>query len=331
MASASRLGRLEKVDLRNVWTSESGDFTPWLALDEHIAILGDAIGIELEVEAQEKNVGPFRADILCKDTANGNWVLIENQLARTDHCHLGQLLTYGAGLKALTVVWIAERFTDEHRAALDWLNEITAESFGFFGLEIELWRIGDSAAAPKFNIVSKPNDWAKPTIVAGELTDLRLLQRDYWAALRELLVERGSILKSQKPQPQSWTNFAIGRSNFCLFASITLQKEFIAVGLYLSGPSAKAHFRRLLQEKGVIERESGVALDWQELPDQKDSKVVTFCRNVNPADRQNWPQQHAWMLSMLEIFHRVFSKRVKGLNIEVDESVTEVGTPIEAG
>lgn len=147
------LGRLEKVDLRNFWTTEAGDFTPWLAQEENIALLGEAVGVELEVEAQEKSVGPFRADILCKDTSTDQWVLIENQLERTDHTHLGQLLTYGAGLNAVTIVWIAAKFTEEHRAALDWLNEITDERFNFFGLEVELWRIGDSLAAPKFNII----------------------------------------------------------------------------------------------------------------------------------------------------------------------------------
>ena len=121
--------------------------------------LGETSGIELERETQEKDVGPFRADICCKDTATDNWVLIENQLERTDHTHLGQLLTYAAGLNAVTIVWIAERFTAEHRAALDWLNEKTDEKINFFGLEIELWQIGDSPIAPKFNIISQPNDW----------------------------------------------------------------------------------------------------------------------------------------------------------------------------
>ena len=155
------LGRLAPVDLREVWESEALDFTPWLAQPENMTLLGKAIGIELEVETQEKSVGPFRADILCKDTTTGDWVLIENQLERTDHTHLGQLLTYAAGLEAVTVVWVAGRFTDEHRAALDWLNAITAPTYAFFALEVELWRIDDSPVAPKFNVVSKPNDWSK--------------------------------------------------------------------------------------------------------------------------------------------------------------------------
>ncbi|MFO0864561.1 MAG: hypothetical protein U0744_07915 [Gemmataceae bacterium] len=173
------LGRLERAELRTAWSSESSDFTPWLAKEENIRLLGETIGIELEVEAEETGVGPFRADILCKDTINGSWVLIENQLERTDHTHLGQLITYAAGLHAVTIVWVAARFTEEHRAALDWLNEVTSEDILFFGLEVELWRIGDSPLAPKFNIVSSPNDWtrsvadARKAIEQGELSESR--------------------------------------------------------------------------------------------------------------------------------------------------------------
>jgi hypothetical protein len=195
MTTTTMLGRLERVDVRDVWQKESEDFTPWLASEENIALLGDAIGLELEVEAQEKDVGPFRADILCKDTATGNWVLVENQLERTDQGHLGQLLTYAAGLQAVTIVWVAERFTDEHRAALGWLNEITDDRFNFFGLEIELWRIGTSPVAPKFNVVCKPNDWSK-TVAAGaaqvqieSLTDTKKLQLEFWTAFRSHVEE----------------------------------------------------------------------------------------------------------------------------------------------
>ena len=165
------LGRLTRVDLRDIWTSEAIDFTPWLAQPENISILGDTLGIDLELEAQEKAVGPFRADILCKDIGTDSWVLVENQLERTDHTHLGQLLTYASGLQAVTIVWIAARFTEEHRATLDWLNKITDESFRFLGLEVELWRIGDSPAAPKFNIVSKPNDWSRSVAQAARSLD----------------------------------------------------------------------------------------------------------------------------------------------------------------
>ena len=161
MTSANKLARLERVELRTVWADEAQDFTPWLAQPENLAVLSDALGMELETEGQEERVGPFRADILCRDTGDDSWVLIENQLERTDHNHLGQLLTYAAGLQTVTIIWVARTFTEEHRAALDWLNEITDERFRFFGLETELWRIGNSPAAPKFNIVAKPNEWTR--------------------------------------------------------------------------------------------------------------------------------------------------------------------------
>jgi RecB family endonuclease NucS len=131
-----KLGRLEKVELRSFWKKEDRDFTPWLAQDENIQLLSETIGIELEVQSQEEGVGPFRADILCMDMANNHFVLIENQLEKTDHTHLGQLMTYAAGLDAVSIIWIAQKFTEEHRAALDWLNRITDSTFNFFGIEI---------------------------------------------------------------------------------------------------------------------------------------------------------------------------------------------------
>ena len=124
-------------------------------------------------------------------------MLIENQLERTNHTHLGQLLTYASGLEAVTIVWIAATFSDEHRATLDWLNAITEERFRFFGLEVGLWRIGESVAAPKFNIVSKPNDWSKSvakgsrSLDGGELSEVRAMQLEYWEALNSALDDIG--------------------------------------------------------------------------------------------------------------------------------------------
>ena len=142
------------------------------------------------MEAQEKDVGPFRADILCKDIADNTWVLIENQLETTDHTHLGQLLTYAAGLDAVTIIWIAKRFTDEQRATLDWLNEVTGKNINIFGLEVELWRIGNSPIAPKFNIVAKPNEWTKGGIREKQ-TPAKQLQLEFWTAFRRVRPEPG--------------------------------------------------------------------------------------------------------------------------------------------
>ncbi|MCK5126435.1 MAG: DUF4268 domain-containing protein [candidate division Zixibacteria bacterium] len=311
------LGRLEKVKLREVWTTEDKDFTPWLALPANLPILSDTIGIELELEAHEKNVGPFRADILCKDSATDNWVLIENQLERTDHTHLGQLMTYAAGLRAVTIIWIAERFTDEHRAAIDWLNNITSKAINFFALEIELWKIGDSAIAPKFNIVAQPNDWSK-TITAitdtEQITPTKQLQLNFWMRLREFLRENDSDLKPQKPLPQHWSNFAIGRSYFHISATVNTQTQRLGCILVMTGPDALAHFSLLQNDKTDIEREFDYDLVWRDMPGRTEKHVSFFSENRDLNNEDSWPEYYKWFANILGKFYSVFGQRIKQLD-----------------
>lgn len=314
------LGRLKRVDLREAWPNESTAFTPWLAQAENLALLAETIGTELELEAQEQRVGLFRADILCKDTANDQWVLIENQIEPTDHCHLGQLLTYAAGLQAVTIVWVAQTIREEHRAALDWLNEITDERFKFFGLEIELWQIGDSPFAPKFNVVCKPNDWSKnvqegargiASAAAGETGNLYL---EYWTAFREHMRENRSFVRSQSPKPQFWAGHAIGRSSFSLTAiAMASRTKYVGAAVVMLGPPAKRHYRALLAQKEEIERAAGEQLSWEERPEGVESRIALQLTGADPADRSDWPRQHAWLRTKLEQLHRVFAPRVKAL------------------
>jgi hypothetical protein len=313
-----QLGKLERVDLRSIWTTEAQDFTPWLAREENLAELGKAIGLELELVGQEQYVGPYRADILCKDSLTQAYVLVENQLAKTDHGHLGQILTYAAGLGAKTVVWVAEKFTDEHRAALDWLNEITEEEYGFFALEIELWRIGASPAAPKFNIISKPNEWRKTVSdtakVGGEMPERLQLYQRFWSAFRDFLLQRpGTPLRSQKPPPGHWTNFAIGRSGFVLVATASIEKQRLGAELWMSPRDIdpKEAFRRLEQQKADIHRDAGFEFEWQELPDAKGSRIASYLSNTPVENENDWPRQFIWLADHLEALDRALRKRVK--------------------
>jgi hypothetical protein len=261
------LGRLERVDLRDIWVSEATSFTPWLARAENLAVLGEALNIDLELEAQERAVGPFRADILCKDIDTDRWVLIENQLERTDHTHLGQLLTYASGLDAVTIVWIAARFTEEHRSTLDWLNKITNESFRFFGLEVELWKIGTSAAAPKFNVVSKPNEWSASVAQAAraiddaELSPTRAMQAEYWKALNAKLdAVGGPVSGDRTEQPQSWMHYKSGRSRVKVGGATNSLKNNIRAEIYLGGNNAKSYFRQLEEQKRTTN--GALAINW---------------------------------------------------------------------
>jgi hypothetical protein len=316
------LGRLERVDLREIWEKEDTHFTPWLAREENISVLGDALGKNLVLEAKEQPVGRFRADILCKEDPDGTLVLIENQLEDTDHKHLGQLLTYASGLQAVTVVWIAARFNEEHRSTLDWLNKITDDSFQFFGLEVELWRIGTSPAAPKFNIVSKPNDWSRSVARAvraiddQELTDNRILQREYWEALHACLEKaKGPVSGNRKAQPQSWMTYSIGRTGFNLGSTMLRREGQIRAELYIAGDQALGYFRLLEEQKEEIQGELGFDLTWEELQNRRDCRIAVYLGNLDPEDRNDWPRQHEWLSNRMNKMHKAFANRVRELNI----------------
>lgn len=272
-------------------------------------------------------MGPFRADLLCKDTVTDRWVLVGNQLERTDHGHLGQLMTYAAGLNAVTIVWIASRFTDEHRAALDWLNEVTDDDINFFGLEIELWQIGDSPKAPKFNVVSQPNNWSKAIAAVAahvDITDTKRLQFDYWRGLQDYLLEHNSeVIKPQKPKPQQKITFPIGRSKVHLEALINTREGTISIILSLGGTNAKTNYFLLFDQKDAVEQEMNTRLNWREQPNRKESRIELSLTGENLADRSCWPKQYEWLRQNLEAFHRVFSGRVKKLDVrgaEVERS-----------
>ena len=309
-----KLGRLEKIDLRKQWKKEDTDFTPWLAEEVNIELLGKVIDMELEVQGQEESVGPFKADIFCVDTRTNNYVLIENQLEKTDHTHLGQLMTYAAGLEAVAIIWIAKEFTEEHRAALDWLNSITDDTFNFFGIEIELFKIGDSNPAPMFNLVAKPNNWArsvKRSASLHSLSDMQLLQLEYWQALKNHLSKEHSKIKMPTPLPQNWLNIGIGKNNFTLSIAVNSRENTINVGLYLIGNNAKNNYDKLKEiafEKSFEEIDNKVS--WLRMEDNKQSAIIlTFKRNIK--DKNDWETQFAWFKEYLECFDKFFRPLIK--------------------
>ena len=326
MDSIQQLGRLHRVEIRSVFLNEAVHFTPWLSREDNLRLLAETVGMELELEEREKSVGPFSADIVCRDVATNKRVLIENQLERTDHTHLGQLITYAAGLKAVTVIWIAHPFTDQHRAALDWLNEITGEGLDFFGLEVELWRIGESSPAPKFNIVSKPNDWTKRAVTSAgssrELTENRKLQVAYWTAFRAFLENRNSPIRPTKPLPQNWMNLAIGRSGFKLSAVASLYDSVneswdsheLRAELVIEAKEAESYYLLLEQEREVIEEEFGQALSWYN-PETARVCRIFIRRAADLTKQEEWPRQHQWLAEHLERLYRVFHDRILRLNV----------------
>ena len=306
-------GRLTKVDLRNAWTREDTHFTPWLAEEENLRLLGEAIGMSLEVQAVEQLVGPFRADLLCKDADDHSLVLVENQIERTDHGHLGQVITYAAGLDAVTIVWIAKRFTDEHRAALEWLNEVSHDQIRFFGLEVELWQIGDSPVAPKFNIVARPNDWTRSVREAtqGPASEHQSFRFEFWRAFLEHLEGAGSRLSSSRtPSKDHWMTWGVGRAGFHLSGVAGFRDKWCGAELVITGNDADRDYLALEERKRDIEQALSFPVTW----DFKDGRKASYIRvrreNVDPMDTEQWPEIHEWMRLRLEEMDAVFRARL---------------------
>ena len=311
-------GRLKKLEeLRTFWKNERYDFSEWLAKDENISLLSETIGIELEVQGQEESVGPFSADILCKDTINGSYVVIENQLEKTDHTHLGQLMTYAAGLDAVTIIWIAKKFTEEHRATLDWLNKITNDQFAFFGIEIAVYKIGESAPAPIFNIISKPNEWtkqARKSSLPQKLSETTLLQQEYWSELKSFIEKSKSKIKMQTPAPQHWTTISIGKSNFTLSCSVNSKDKSISISLNIYGEQAKENYDKLYKLT-YVESSEKVSSDlvWDKMEDKKMSSISLKIKR-DFTDKNDWKGQFEWFKNNLENFINYFKPKLKNLS-----------------
>lgn len=199
------LGKIEKIDdLRSVWPHEALDFSKWLSQEENLALLSDSIGIDIVLEELESPVGGFSVDLYATEEGTGRKIIIENQLEDTNHDHLGKIITYASGKGAEVVVWVVRRARDEHKQAVEWLNQHTDENIGFFLLEIELWKINDSLPAPKFNVVERPNDWAKTMKAVEGLSDTKKFQLEFWQAFNDYAFgkpEFKNVFSKRKPQP----------------------------------------------------------------------------------------------------------------------------------
>ncbi len=331
----SNLGKLEQIkDIRSIWADEARDFTPWLSQGENLALIGETLNFGsdwLELVETEANVGSFFADIVCRDTSRDDHiVLIENQFGHSDHDHLGKLLTYAAGRKAKTIIWIAEHIRDEHRAAIDLLNDATDDQYQFFALEIELWKIGGSPLAPRFSIIAKPNDWSRIVarssrrITDGNLTELKQTYLDYWTAFKEYLGDH-SQLRCQKPSPQQWMYLPIGRSYFTLTANLNTKESWIQAFLEFHGENGTRFFKAMLQQQHQIEKETELDLVWDELPGRKGAKILVKKSGVIPSDRENWGDQHKWLVEKLNQLYAIFHQRVKKLELPDDREENASG------
>jgi hypothetical protein len=326
-------GELKKANVRDYWKNEEYDFTPWLAEPENMERLGAAVGLELELEAVETSCGPYWADILAKESGSDRYVIIENQFGKTNHDHLGKLITYGAVLDAGTVIWISEVFTDEHQKALDWLNDHSTDDGAFYGVSIELWQIDGSPPAVRFNVVSRPSEAVRRATKqkeTSELSESRKLQLDFWCQVRDKLLNDKVVSSTQSPRPQNCFHVSLGRSGIFLSNTASVEEKKITVRLYLINRVAETAIAQLSPQREEIERELGESLQWNPFPEKRD-KIVALTRDVDLLNQDLWPDYVKWMVDHIRRFREVFGPRVKKLDLrQVSSEENELdGEPVD--
>ncbi len=298
-------GELKDVPLREAWPHEANNFTPWLA--ENLHRLSHAIGVDLELEGTEVSVEGFSADILARIPSDGSVVVIENQLENTDHTHLGQVLTYLAGLEAQTVIWIARRFHPAHLSAIRWLNEHTTDPFAFFAVKVRAVRIGDTPApvAPLFEVLERPNDWdrqvkeAVEARVGSRRPDLRPLRRDFW----NFYAERYPGDDIPPDHSRHEAEHSIGG----VFVFQTLSQDGANVYVSRNNPKYDAQTKDL-----AIKYETAVT---SELGNRSRSLII------DTWNRDNWPQMAEWLHDRLGQFRRIITE----YGLETDDAETAPG------
>lgn len=306
-----KLDILEEVkDLRTVWPHEALDFTPWLAEDDNIALLGDAIGIDISVDETEASVGDFSVDISASETGTERKIIIENQLEDTNHDHLGKLITYASGKSADVIIWIVKHAREEHKAAIEQLNNHTDDKIGFFLCEIKLYKIGESKPAVKFEIIEKPNDWTKEVKKNKSINETQQKRYDYWVAFEDYAFQNAQFAKNfnhRKPSSDHWMDFSIGSSACHITVSQIQKRDELTVELYIN--EDKALFNSLLQHKDDIESKTGLLFDWRELPEKKASRIVVQ-QSATLGNQSKWSEQFTWLVDVMLKMKKEFKKRL---------------------
>ena len=309
------LGTIEQVDLRQMWPHESNDFTPWLA--NNVSRLGDALGLELETRGQEAPVGGYSLDILAHDLGSNRKVIIENQLESTNHDHLGKLLTYASGYDAGVVVWLAKEFRDEHRQALDWLNQRTGEDTQFFGVIVELIRIDDSNPAVNFKLAASPNEWRKESIDATKrgargTSERGERYRGFFQNLIDRLREEEKFTTARKGQPMNYYDFASGHGGIAYRANFRWD-DMASIVLYIDRREKdynKNIFDQLMADRDSIESELSETLEWSRLDDYRASRVDVVRPGTIDDNAETLEEIQDWMVNRLLAFKKVYDPRL---------------------
>ena len=302
------LGRMEKVELREIWPNEAQDFTPWL--EENISALGSALGMDLEADSIEAPVGGYSLDVLARESRSERYVVIENQLGVTDHDHLGKLITYAAHYDAKVMVWIAREFRDEHRAALDLLNRRTGEDSQFFGVEVELWKIDTSRPAVNFNLVVTPNEWSKRTGGAarpdGGVSEKGERYRVFWQSLVDTMRDEHKFTNRKRGTDDPWSYFSSGHRGVGYQAVLGSHNSRLEVHIDKGDyDSNKGLFEQLAEHKDAIESELNETLQWERSDQHRRSRICLTRQGGIDDEEETLREIQGWLVDRLPKFKQV--------------------------
>lgn len=309
------LGTLEKVSIRDIWKNEEKDFTPWLA--DSLELLGETIGLDISDPETEVSVGSFSADIVAQ-TEDGEKIVIENQFGKTDHDHLGKLITYASGIDAKYIVWIfEEKMREEHRQAIDWLNSKTDSTLNIFAVQIEVWRIGNSEPAPTFQMVCKPNEWAKEvkqTSSNTKPTKGRIFYTAFWEGFNLYIDKNKLVISRRTVAGDHWFVIFSHSVVDTLSSEISLSASYTKSFVMVKVNTDKDLFSVLFDKKEQIEKELALNLNWRELPNNKYSKIeivkeIEF-KDIENFNEANYQEHYKWFADMGLKFRDVFKKYI---------------------
>jgi len=306
------LGKIKKVDLRNIWKKENKEFTPWLK--ENIELLSDKLGIEIIDTRTEESIGDFKLDIIGTDANSNKSVAVENQLESTDHTHLGQLITYSAGINAGIIIWIAKELREEHIRALEWLNENSIAEISFFGVEVHAISIDDSNPAVDFRVIVKPNDWERSIRSSTAKSETELNYVNFYSKLANSYSEINPTFRKLKALPQSWSQFGAGRSGLYFGWAFRIGNRF-SLELYIDTGDEienKRIFDELKNCKDKIDLEiKGV--EWEELETKRACRIVIYRKTSGPIKSMKDKEKDdliKWGSIQMKTFSDTFSKYI---------------------
>lgn len=306
------LGRLEPVDIRSVWAHEERDFSVWLSDEDNIELLGDTLGLGLTSVQREVLVGAYRCDIVAIDEDSETKVIIENQLESTNYDHLGKIITYASGLEAGIIVWIVKEAREEHRSAIEWLNNKTTDDVSFFLIEVRAYKIGDSSVAPQFVIIEQPNDFLKFTknnSDNSELTKGKIEIKTFWNEFNDVLKQRREPFNTTKTSTRRWFNIGIGSSDAHMLIRLKNREHHIRIEVYIK--ESKELFDKLYEEKEAIEKKLGFEMVWNRAEHKKSSQIIYVIDGLDFDDHSNYKELMNEVIDKTIVIRDVFKKYIK--------------------